>query len=376
MASGQAIDRNAAGDWCERLSAPYRRPFAGAVAAFGTADDTVFQSYGWIDARHPSPPGAGTLFEIGSITKVFTALLLAKFASQGRIDLDAPIASIAPEFAGAPEWITPRRLSTHSSGLPRIPWSLWSRRAWSFSFPESKFNTYPCFGETELIEWMARYRPSRRPRTNRSSYSNLGVGLLGFILGRIAGSTYEAALKQEILDPLDLKDTRIALDENQLSRFATPHRGNGKEAPPWNFEALAGAGALRSTAHDLVKFGRAIIAATEGAGPLHEPIVKTLEIQIAGRRRYEPSVCLGWHTLPAMDAPKAIYGHDGGTFGSMSLLFVCPEAGFVILSLANTCFTLRIILRQIKCNPAGLLKEIVETLGQQAASEADVPKRA
>lgn len=293
-----------------------------------------------------------------------------------QIDLDAPIASIAPEFAGTPAWITPRRLSTHSSGLPRIPWNLSSRRPWSFYFPESKLNPYPDFDEAELIDWMSRYRPARPPRKNRFSYSNLGVGLLGFLLGRVAGSTYEPALKQEILDPLELKDTRITMDEDQQSRFATPHRGSGKEAPLWNFEALAGAGALRSSAHDLLKFGRSVIAATAGVGPLHEPIKKTLEIQIAGRRQFEPGVCLGWSALPKMVSTKAIYTHDGGAFGSLSSFFVCPEAGFVILALANHGFNLRTVFRQIKSNPAGLVKEMVETLDQAGAPARNVPERA
>lgn len=351
--------RSDAERWCARVAEPYRGPRSGAIAAFATRADIVFEFYDGLRSASSCPPDPDTLFEIGSITKVFTAILLAKLALDGRIEIDAPIADILPEFSKAPAWISPRSLSTHTSGLPRLPFNMLDRRAWCFYFSESRFNPYPKFSETDLVAWMCEYQPDQSPRARKFRYSNLGVALLGHILGRVAGGTYEEALKREVLDPIGLKDTRVTLNEDQGSRFAAPRRGNGAAAPLWDFEGLAGAGALRSTARDLVQFGRAVILAVNGEGPLSAPIKKTLEVQIAGRRSFEPGVCLGWSALPKMVSEKAIYNHDGGTFGSMATFFVCPEAGFVILALANRGPTLTTPIKQILSDPAGSMREMV-----------------
>jgi len=329
------------------------------MAAFATRNDSLFEAYDGGNPDRAALPDPDTLFEIGSLTKVFTAILLAKLALDGRIGLDAPISEIMPEFTQAPAWITPRALSTHMSGLPRLPISLLDRRAWCFYFPQSRLNPYPEFSEDDLLAWIRVYRAGRRSQAGRFHYSNLGVGLLGLILGRLCGGSYEDALEREVLDPMGLKDTCISLTPDQASRFAPPLRRNGSEAPVWDFRGLVGAGALRSSARDLVQFGRAVILSVDGEGPLGAPIRKTLQIQEAGRRPFEPGICLGWSVLPEMVSETPIYNHDGATFGSMSTFFVCPGAGFLIFALANRGPTLMTPIKQIRSNPAGLMREIV-----------------
>lgn len=350
---------------------PYLGRRSGAVTAVATIDDIALRAYGDTDPARPSAPDADTLFEIGSITKVFTAILLAKLALDGRIDLDAPIAELLPEFTGVSTAITPRRLSTHTSGLPRLPIGIWDRRYWCFHFPESRFNPHPDFTNAELVAWMRGSGAPREARVGKFHYSNLGVGLLGYILGRLAGGGYEAALRREILDPIGLADTGVTLRPDQAPRFATPRRRSGKLAPLWRFEGLAGAGALRSTTRDLVRFGRAVILAERGEGPLAEPIRKTLEIQIPGRRPFEPGVCLGWSALPAMISATTIYNHDGGTFGSMSSLFVCPRTGFVLTILANRGIDPMTPFRQIRSDPAGVMREMAAAFDEPTAASAD-----
>jgi serine-type D-Ala-D-Ala carboxypeptidase/endopeptidase len=357
------IDREKAQDWCDRFSSPYRRAGAGTAAAVATLDDAIYYAYGDVDPARPSPPDADTLFEIGSLTKVFTAILLAKMVVDGRLDPDAPIADIDPVFAGAPAWITPRRLSTHTAGLPRLPVGLLDRRAWCFYFAESRFNPYPKFLEEAVIDWLRAYRPRRAPPPGRFQYSNLGVGLLGLLLGRLGGGNYEQVLAREALDPLGLKDTRATLTPEQAARFASPRRGDGTPAPLWDFPGLAGAGALRATARDLVQFGRATILAARGEGPLAAAIQLTLAVQIPSRHAFAPSMCLGWSVMPTMVSKLPIYHHDGGTFGAMSSFFVCPEAGFVILSLANRGLSAATAIKQIRADPAGQLRDMVAAFG-------------
>ena len=222
------MDRTAAASWCDRLASPFLHRPAGAIAIIATPEDFVLEARGQIDAEHPSPPDGNTLFEIGSITKVFTSLLLAALSLRGQIDPDAPVATIVPELAGAPDWITPRALATHAAGLPSAPWAVVRERLLN-----GLRNPYIIFSEQVLIEWVGRHRPRRPPRPARFRYSNLGVGLLGFVLGRVHGGGYEAALIEEVLQPLGLHDTRIQLSGGQLARLATPHYGSGKPTPPW-----------------------------------------------------------------------------------------------------------------------------------------------
>jgi CubicO group peptidase (beta-lactamase class C family) len=125
-----ALNPDDARRWCDRLATPYLRPMTSAVAAVATLRSQYFASYGWPAVGAPDTPPETTLFEIGSITKLFTAVLLAKFACDGRIEFDAPIGKICGEFAGLPEWITPKALATHTSGLPRLPFRFWQALAY------------------------------------------------------------------------------------------------------------------------------------------------------------------------------------------------------------------------------------------------------
>jgi CubicO group peptidase (beta-lactamase class C family) len=346
------LDRDEARCWCERLARPYRHPASGAIAAIVTAGDAICQGFGRIDAARPGPPGAKTLFEIGSITKVFTAILLARLSLAGRIDMHAPIGTIVRDLEGTPEWITPRSLSTHTSGLPRIPVPLWRALFMDVTDPYARFSA------ADLISWMGRWRPSRRPRPDRASYSNLGVGLLGYVLGEVAGGGYESALRREVLDPLGLRDTAASLEARQLERFATPHRSNGRPTPPWSFDALAGAGALRSTASDLLSFAQSVMAAPRGIGTLHEAIAATLAPQIVEPGRHAARQCLGWVRVQLAPGDPPVWAHDGGTLGSSSTLLVAPDPGVAVLALANIGQSLMREIRIVRSQPAKLVAEI------------------
>lgn len=346
------LDRTTALSWCDRATKPLLHRSGGGVAAIVTPDDQVFASYGRISEAVAQAPGQQTLFEIGSITKVFTSILLAKFVLDGRIDLDMPIGEIRNEFAGAPKWITPRTLATHSSGMARIHVPVWR------SFFINTENPYAKFSGDDLVNWMAQYRPTRMPKAGRVAYSNLGMGLLGYILGLVGGSDYATALQKNVLESLELHDTIIRLDDDQRQRFATPHYGGGKPTVPWDFDALAGAGALRSSAGDLAKFSREVMNATSGSGALHAELAMTLQVQLPGKKPHMPGQCLGWQKLLTKDGRYDIYAHDGGTRGSISLLAVAPDAGVAIIVLVNHGVNLFKMLRMLQTDPMGLLSEI------------------
>uniref|UniRef100_UPI0006850B3C serine hydrolase domain-containing protein n=1 Tax=Pseudonocardia acaciae TaxID=551276 RepID=UPI0006850B3C len=188
-----------------------------------------------------------TRFELGSVTKTFTALLLAEMAARGDVRYHDPISTYLPAGAlprgayGAR--ITLHDLATHTSGLPRVPLDLLLTavsRWWT--------NPYATYSPERMLRSTARARIRRGP-TTRPHYSNLGAGLLGHILGIAAGTGYPKALTTRVLEPLGLAHTTLDPDQPQ----ATGHR-HGRPRPAWRDPGLAAAGALRSTASDLLRY--------------------------------------------------------------------------------------------------------------------------
>lgn len=354
------LDPSIVRDFAERVAAPYLSDTTGVVVGIATRADSSFQGFGRIDAGRAMPPDQSTLFEIGSITKVFTSILLARRSHAGAIDLDLPIGRIVPVFAAAPDWITPRSLATHTSGLPRLPVPLWKLPFLSAENPYANITT------ADLAAWLARYRPRRPPKPGQIHYSNLGVGLLGQTLALASGLTYEDAVRRYVLTPLGLDDTCVHLDTDQLRRLATPHRKPGRATRLWDFDALAGAGALRSTATDLVRLGRAVIGAAHGDGPLADAIAMTLAVQVASSEPPLPDQCLGWVKLHPEPAGPGIYFHDGGTRGSSSALFVMPLPGLVVAVLANRGLDLRTQMRLIRSRPDRLVAQLANNLSAAA----------
>lgn len=196
-------------------------------------------------------PDADTLFEIGSVTKPFTCLLLADMVERGEVTLDEPLANLLPKEVKLPSLegreITLVDLATHSSGLPRMPKN--------FS-PANPADPYADYTAEKMFEFVGAYELRRKPG-EQSVYSNLGMGLLGEALSRRAGSDYEALLRERIWQPLRMRDTRVKLDDDTLSRLAAGHDADGVPISKWEFQAIVGAGGIRSSARDMVTFLRA-----------------------------------------------------------------------------------------------------------------------
>ena len=271
------------------------------------------------------PFDGDTLFEIGSISKVFTALILADMANKGEVSLDDPAAKYLPEGATMPErggeQITLADLSTHMSGLPRLPDNL------PFSNPEDPYADYT---EALLLDFLSGYE---LPRDIGESweYSNLGVGLLGYLLGRAAGSDYETLLRERITGPLGMADTVIALSADQEARLAPGHDVYMRPAQPWHLAAIVGAGGIRSTASDMLKFAAAVL---NPDSPLGAAMKTTLSVRRKmGNARNEQA--LGW--LVAHPEPgREVLMHNGGTGGYRSSLVIEPAKETAIVALANS----------------------------------------
>ncbi|WP_224274171.1 serine hydrolase [Streptomyces sp. LS1784] len=285
-------------------------------------------------------PGPHTLFEIGSVTKVFTSLVLARLALDGAVRLDEPLAEVLTGAAGGravvpakgPQPITLRHLATHTSGLPRLPRGMVVQSLMAPNRPDP----YADCTADRVLDGLARTRLRTAPGRG-FRYSNLGAGLLGLALAQRCGIGYEELVAREVCAPLGLVDTCVRSDPDQSARLAHGHTPGGRPVPYWNLAAVPGMGALRSTAADLVVFLRAQLATErEPDAPLSPAIALTRET----RHRVNPFAWthLGWlgHRLHTQQGGHLQIWHNGGTGGFSSFTAFDPEKQVGVVVLANT----------------------------------------
>jgi CubicO group peptidase (beta-lactamase class C family) len=287
----------------------------------GLYDSGAVETYGLgaLSKEQPTAPDANTIYELGSVSKVFTGLLLAEAVTRKEVTLDTPLSRLLPAEVRPPKHddreITLEDLATHFSGLPRIP---------SNMVADSLLNPYAGYNRQKLFAFLNGYALPTQPGT-KFAYSNLGMGLLGTLLADKAGSTYAVLLRERITKPLEMADTTVTLTAAQQRRLAPPHRA-GLRASNWDFDALAGCGAVRSTVNDLLKLVAAHV--NSASGPL------SASIQLATKPRRDigggKAIALGW----MLAADKSTLWHNGQTGGYSSALFVNPllKKGAVVLA--------------------------------------------
>jgi CubicO group peptidase (beta-lactamase class C family) len=273
-----------------------------------------------------------TIFEIGSVTKVFTSLLLADMVNRKEVALDDPAAKYLPENVKMPERngksITLHDLSTHTSGLPRLPSNL---------KPKDPRNPYADYSVDDLYQFLSSYELPRDAgsdlKGSEFEYSNLGAGLLGHLLAYRAGMDYESLVRTRITQPLGMPDTGIALSSFMQQRMATGHTAMLAPTANWDLPTLAGAGALRSSANDMLTFLEAFLGYKEST------LAPAMKAMLDVRRptgQGMGAIGLGWIIMSPHD--REIAAHDGGTGGFRSWVGYDSKEriGVVVLSNAAT----------------------------------------
>lgn len=299
----------------------------------GIAVGVLWQGEQWTFARgrlragEAAPVDADTIFEIGSVTKVFTAILLADMVEDGLVHVDDPVQRHLPEgvrMAVRSRPITLCDLATQTSGLPRLPPGLFRRSL------RRRHDPYASFSERDLLNAVAETRLNSPPG-ERSRYSNFGFGLLGYVLARRSGMSYEELVRHRICTPLDLADTGIEVADDAHERFADGHNRRTRSVPHWHLGALAGAGGLRSTVNDLLRFLGLQLAAL--ASPLARAARATHRSR-ATRGRLQQG--LGWVSLPLRGDTRRMLWHNGGTGGFRSFLGFVPDTHVGVVVLSNS----------------------------------------
>lgn len=268
-------------------------------------------------------PDANSVYEIGSITKTFTATLLAYYVNQGKLKLKDPITKYLPDSVAANtmlQEITLEMLSNHTSGLPRLPDNFTDHSS-------SAEDPYKDYTKEYLFAYLKSCKPVGKPGEHYA-YSNLAVGLLGTLLETISGKPYAQMVDEIICQPLGMKSTAQNLSPALMQRFVKVYNTDGKETSPWHFDALAPCGALKSTLNDLLTYANANME------PGNTKLAKAFQLthQVTYTQK-DLKLGLNWHII--MINNVEYYFHDGGTYGCSSFLVFNMEKKLAVVVLSN-----------------------------------------
>lgn len=303
-----------------------RRQSVGIVAGVIENNEKRVIPYGHLDVDDPRPLNGDTVFEIGSITKVFTKLLLADMAQRGEVALDDPVSKFLPSSVRMPgrngRAITLIDLATHTSGLPR--------EAGNMKYTDTG-NPYADYTIDQLYEFLSNYSLTRNIGSERE-YSNLGFGLLGHALARRADTDYESLVYSRICAPLGMNDTRVTFTPEMKKRLAAGHDPGLTFIDNWDFPALPGFGALRSTVNNLLIFLSAHL--DPNSSPLSPAITYAQKKVPRPTGQKDMELNLGWGISKSNG--KEIHWHNGGTGGYCSWTGFNLDACAGVVVLSNT----------------------------------------
>lgn len=290
-----------------------------AVVAMIDGDATAIEGFGALEDG--KTPDGDSVFEIGSVTKTFTATLLAEDVVKGKLKLDAPVRSLLPGFAvprSGKQEITLADIAEQDSGLPRMPDNFQ---------PKDQTDPFADYGADRLKEFLAGYKLPRAPGASYE-YSNLAVGLLGYGLAQNHHQSYGDLVAARILKPLGMSSS--GLKPEPVVGFDAA----GKPVHSWHFDALAGAGALRSTGADMLRYLQAYMGRTA------TPLRPAMELAKTARKDAAPGFRIGliWMTNPTPDGP--VIWHNGMTGGYASFAGFTADGKRGVVILANEARTL------------------------------------
>jgi CubicO group peptidase (beta-lactamase class C family) len=304
-----------------KLERAGRRGHRSLAAGLIAGADATCESW----APDGSAPDPDTLFEIGSITKAFTGVLLADMHLRGEVALDDPLSRYLDR--GLPAW--PRRaptlfeLATHRGGLPNTPRPL-ARRELAFALGFGSRDPWTGVDADGYAELLRRTRPGGVG--GRLRYSSVGFGLLGTALAAAAGRSYEDLLRERVLTPLGMHATTLDL----AAPIVQGHSRSGRKRPPLE-DLMPAAGSIRSNVREMTAFLSACLA------PVPDPPGPALALaqEPAHRVNRRMSIGLGWLIVTPRGKPPVVW-HNGGTWGFRSFAGFSPERGRAVVVLSNT----------------------------------------
>ncbi len=321
MLPGNVFAQNRLKDKIEKLGQPYidSKTVVGMSIGVIKNGETTIVNLGATRKNGPQPNDK-TVYEIGSISKVFTGVLLADAVTTNFVKLDQSAQSLLPDSVTMPKWkereITLVDLSTHSSGLPRL----------SDNMPSlTSNNPYADYTSKLAHEFLSKHKLKQKPGSE-TEYSNFGASLLGHLISSRSEKSYDNLLQERISKPLGMKDTRVALTDSMKERLAMPHASSGERDHNWDFADMPGAGGIRSTIGDMLLFAQANLETPDGE------IGKALNLAWKKHRDGHPSMGLGWH----LAGDGSTRWHNGQTGGYHSMMLINRKLKIAAVVLCNS----------------------------------------
>ena len=305
------------------------RLLPGLVVGVYKNGRVVIKGYGSVTKETDAEPLASTVFQIGSLSKVFTATLVQVLCDEGVIAMDATLGELigrSVPLSPAVQSVTLRQLVTHTSGLASIPKSLGEKLIGLVGKENLLVNPYSHLEPELVFDYLATAQDKRPP--GRFEYSNLGMGLVGHVLEMVTGKRYETLVVEKVLEPLGMKATAISATAEMNAHLAQGYTAKGVATGVWTFASLAAAGAFYSTAENMMRF---IQANLEGETAISSPLQKMREPQAGGRTG------IGWLQPGFLDrffGNSTLVWHNGMVGGYASYLSVdaANRTGVVILA--------------------------------------------
>jgi CubicO group peptidase (beta-lactamase class C family) len=301
------------------------------MGADGGEDEVAEAAYGLLNLRTGVETTTDAVFQLGSISKVWTATLVMQLVDEGKLHLDAPIVEVMPELRlgdpGVAAKLTMRHLLTHTSGI------------------DGDIFTDTGRGDDCLEKYAAALAEAAQnhPLEATWSYCNSGYSLAGRVVEKLTGGTWDAAVKERLVTPLGLTQTVTLPEEALLYRAAMGHltdEGEQVPAPVWGIPRSAGpAGAIVATVAELLLFARMHLnggAAADGTRVLSAESAAAMaahQVELPDKHTLGDSWGLGWERA-SWDGHRLI-GHDGNTIGQASFLRILPEQGLAVTLLTN-----------------------------------------
>jgi len=300
----------------------------GIVVGLREADGRTRVVFAGSAGKGKRPLGSQTIFEIGSITKVFTGTLLAQMVDRGEVGLSDPVAKYLPYGVRVPAWgtreITLRDLAKHRSALPRLPTNMGGA---------DPGDPYASYTAEKLYAFLSAFELTR-PIDSVFEYSNLGVGLLGHALSRAAGGSYETVVRERILDPLRMNKTGVELKADVSEWMAQGHNARNRPVPAWSSGVLVGAGGLRADVLDMLRFLDANIGEPDSDLERSMRAAHRRSSAPANPQSAVPAIGLTWLIQPIGN--KTVLWHNGGTGGFRSFIAFDPDREVGVVVLANS----------------------------------------
>ncbi|MCP4252540.1 MAG: beta-lactamase family protein [Candidatus Scalindua sp.] len=271
-----------------------------------------------------------TVFEIGSITKVFTTLALAIMVNRGQVSLLDPIKKFLPNNVSLPQTnfkeIELVHLATHTSGFSRLPPNLpkW-KLIWNLL---KKKNPYAGYTIDKLYNGVRKTKIKKEPGTEYK-YSNFGIGLLGQLLANANITNYESLISQLINKPLNMKSTTAKFSTSLQSNMAPGHLRSGKKTSNWKINSLEGAGGLKSNINDLLLF------LNEYIFPTKKEFAEAVRLTLTKRQKTSKGefIGLGWYLTKHKNFE--VWWHNGATGGYSSFIGIIKPSGIGVVILCN-----------------------------------------